>query len=225
MSILGIQNRTENWKTALYFSPMFRDCNLRLALAKMLGEPDGTQPAEVHLELYWKGMRDYLHKTKQKRKDNIQDFKKRYMCLFPNLRKKIKDFGKFKELQDLNYDVLTEPRKDKLSNNLFNTEIDIVLETPNHLFIGEAKHEMGFGANGDLVLVHQLIRQYVMAKTLINRLASEGCVSKKKVVPFVVRNNPKGREQAQVDFMVCQGWLKKKNVLTWECIENLTRNS
>ena len=65
MSILTtIENRTENWKTAREFAPLFRDCNLRLELAKKLGEPNGTQPDQVRLELFWKGMRDYLHTTK-----------------------------------------------------------------------------------------------------------------------------------------------------------------
>ena len=40
------------------------------------------------------------------------------------------------------------------------------------------KHEMTFGANGRLVLVHQLIRQYVMAKILMDRLESDGLAKK-----------------------------------------------
>ena len=31
MGILGIPNRTENWKTARYFSPFFRDKDARLS--------------------------------------------------------------------------------------------------------------------------------------------------------------------------------------------------
>ena len=37
---------------------------------------------------------------------------------------------------------------------------------------------MTFGANGRLVLVHQLIRQYVMAKILMDRLESDGLAKK-----------------------------------------------
>ena len=40
----------------------------------------------------WYGMRDHLHKTKQKKKDDIQDFAKRYTRWFPNLRKEIEEF-------------------------------------------------------------------------------------------------------------------------------------
>ena len=47
-------------------------------------------------------------------------------------------------------------------NSLLGTEVDVVLETPKHLFIGEVKHESTFEADGKLVLVHQLMRQYVM---------------------------------------------------------------
>ena len=81
-------------------------------------------------------------------------------------------------MQPRNYDVSTKDRMANLGNNLVNTEIDIVLQSPNHLFIGEAKHEMTFGANGRLVLVHQLIRQYVMAKILMDRLESDGLAKK-----------------------------------------------
>ena len=226
MSILTtIENRTENWKTAREFAPLFRDCNLRLELAKKLGEPNGTQPDQVRLELFWKGMRDYLHTTKQKREDNTQDFAQRYERLFHDLRKEIEEFqpekgSKLRLPNERNYDISTEKGKSKLSYNLERTEIDVVLESPSYLFIGEAKDEMGFSANGDLVLVHQLIRQYVMAKILVKRLGS-----KKTIVPFVVRNEPKGREQVQVDFMVNKKcWLKKENILTWDCIKALTRN-
>ena len=220
MSILGIQNRTENWKTARCFAPLFRHCDLRLKLAQKLGEPDRTQPDEVHLELYWKGMRDHLHQTGKKMKDCEHNFAKRYRHLFPDLRKRIQDFGKFQDLQCLNYNVCTEEGAVKLGNNLFNTEIDIVLQTPNHLFIGEAKQEMGFNASGSLVLVHQLIRQYVTAKVLVDTLRCDRIVT-----PFVVWDKPKGRRPYQVDFMVKQGWLKEDNLLTWNDIENLTHDS
>ena len=68
-------------------------------------------------------------------------------------------------------------------NNLLNTEIDIVLESPNHLFIGEAKSEMGFSPRSNRVLVHQLVRQYVTARIL---LAYVNLNCKKSVIPFIV---------------------------------------
>ena len=105
-------------------------------------------------------------------------------------------------------------------DNLRNTEIDIVLETPQYLFIGEAKGEMTFGADGGLVLVHQLIRQYVMAVVLVDLLVSKGC-PQKKVVPFVVGDAAKLERARQVKFMRHQGWLEKRNILDWDKIKDL----
>jgi hypothetical protein len=107
----------------------------------------------------------------------------------------------------------------KLFDNLFNTEIDVVLETPDKLFIGEAKHEMGFGTNSNLILVHQLMRQYVTATILI-----EFSNNQKEVVPFVVCDSDKKfLKTSQVRFMISQGWLKKDNVLKWTEISSLLR--
>ncbi len=119
-----------------------------------------------------------------------------------------------------NYCVSSENQSDmkRLGNNLINTEIDIILKTPKHLFIGEAKHETGFD-NTDTsdVLVHQLIRQYVTIKVLLNLLGTE-----KKVVQFVVANNRDHTMNfGQVKFLLDQGWMRKENVLTWEDIKKL----
>ena len=104
----------------------------------------------------------------------------------------------------------------KLGSNLVGTEIDVVLETQTRLYIGEAKHESTLHANSSYVLVHQLIRQYVMARILI-----ELCSSKKEVVTFIIRDEVKGREQAQVEFMIDQCWLKKENILSWGYVRKL----
>ena len=52
--ILGIKNRTENWKTARYFAPFFEDEAARLSLAKKLGAPDSTQGSEVKSSCFGK---------------------------------------------------------------------------------------------------------------------------------------------------------------------------
>ena len=59
------------------------------------------------------------------------------------------------------------PEINKLRDNLINTEVDVVLESPDSLFIGEVKDVSDFGADSRYVLVHQLIRQYVTATILI----------------------------------------------------------
>ena len=219
MKVLGIENRSENWKTALYFFRLFGEGGVRLA--NHLGEQPGPQRSDVHLELYWKGLRDYLHQRGGKKESDDEDFAKRYRRLFPDLRERIEKFRQFQNLQPRNYDVSTKDRMANLGNNLVNTEIDIVLQSPNHLFIGEAKHEMTFGANGSLVLVHQLIRQYVMAKILMDRLESDG-LAKKNVIPFVVGDDVGSlKKRRQVEFMLNQCWLKEKNILSWNEIQKL----
>ena len=100
-----------------------------------------------------------------------------------------------------------------LYNNLIHTEIDIVMETPSALFVGEAKYKMNLSSNGNLVLVHQLIRQYVMAKILVD-LSKAG----REVIVFVVGVND---NQRQVRFMIDQGWMKACNVLSWKEINQL----
>lgn len=224
MSILGINNRTENWKTARYFAPLLLDSYARAELAWKLGEPKDTSGSEVKLELFWKGMRDYVDKIGKDRGDLIGPCAEAYEKLFPDLRADIKKFSQQPKNQDSRGGLL-EPKEHNyaasnpngLWDNLRNTEIDIVLETPNKLFIGEAKGEMGLGTNGNYVLVHQLIRQFVMAKILLHVTGH-----KKVVVPFlVVADGDYTRRTGQVQFMISQEWLEEKNVLTWGDIGSL----
>ena len=84
MAILGIPNRTENWKTAVYFSPLFGGKSIRLA--ERLGESPKPQSGEVKLELFWKGMRDHLYDRKKNKISAKQALVDRYNRLFPNLR-------------------------------------------------------------------------------------------------------------------------------------------
>ena len=240
----AIENRTENWKTARYFSPLLGKGNARLAeLGYRLGESRHTPPDEIQIELFWKGMRDFLYKGRGKRtrEDNEADaidLAKRFECIFPDLREKIQGFGRsqdpsrktqveslegntenqqsFRKLNELNYNTSAQDSswKSKLFDNLRNTEVDIVLESPNYLFIGEAKHESGFDADGTRFLVHQLVREFVLARVLLHRLGSQ-----KEVIPFVVGNNVERlRSQPQIIFMIRQTWMKEENVLSWDDI-------
>ena len=217
--VLGIENRTENWKTALYFSPLFGEGGGvgRAKLAtRLLGGISESELGDVHLELYWKGMRDYMHQKGQKREDYKHDLAARYGRLFPDLRKEIEDFGQHRDLKSSNYKVSSETL-DKFSRNLINTEIDIVLESQGHLFIGEAKHEMGFGGDSSLILVHQLIRQYVMAKILVDRLELD-----KEIIPFVVGDCAADLKRTfQVNFMIQRGRMEEENVLEWNDVAAL----
>ena len=222
--VLGIKNRTENWKTARSLALFFGDRSARLA--GRLGKPQTTPAADVKLELYWKGVRDWLSGGN---KDEAEDHLLR-SCrrLFPDLRKQIERYGGFRDLRDGNYEVASENQRTPLRNNLANTEIDIVLESPRRLYIGEAKYKSGLHADGKLVLVHQLVRQYVTAKVLVDVL---GC--DKEIVPFVVVDatgrgpGPKrdawgsGGWPHQVRFMVEQGWMRPGNCLTWDALATM----
>ncbi len=216
MTILEIENRTENWKTAVFFSPLFDGRSV--GIVERLGQESSLNPVDVKLELFWRGMRDHLHKTRVKRQSMQQKFADVYVRLFPDLRRNIQEFGGFRELKTDNYAASTDGQKTNLTNNLANTEIDVVLESPNYLFIGEAKHEMSFGADGDLVLVHQLMRQYVMASILVECLPRG---SQKEVIPFVIGDKiDLIKKTSQVKFMIGQGWLKERNILNWEEIKS-----
>ena len=159
------------------------------------------------LELFWKGARDYrAGGDKGEREERLVASCRRQ---FRRLREKVEAFDGFRRLEGRNYDVSSEEHGTRLLNNLLNTEVDIVLESPGRLYIGEAKCQSGFHADGNHVLVHQLVRQYVMARVLVD-VAGGG----REVVPFVVtRECPRFD---QVRFMIERGWMEAGNCLTWE---------
>ena len=66
------------------------------------------------------------------------------------------------------------------------------------------------------VLVHQLIRQYVMAKILVD-IRGEG----HQVVPFLVTEEGASARTHQVRFMVERGWMAPSHMLTWTDVRNL----
>ena len=161
MAILGIENRTENWKTAQVFAPFFENpCAPKRLAGKLLGTP-APPKLNVSLELFWYGIRDYGDRCGWKKKNYIKPCAEAYESLFPELRGCVEKH--FTNLDAIHYSVSD---KVKLANNLRNTEIDIVLESQHHLFIGEAKREAKFGDRAS-VLKHQLVRQYVMARILL----------------------------------------------------------
>ena len=238
MDILGIPNRTENWKTAKTFAPFFGCDSARTRLVKRLLEPldeDRTvQDGTVKIELFWKGIRDHIKKEKLKSKEAAICLQQSYRRKFYDLRERIECFNRshngevstFNDLEDWNYDAF-KPYKtrisDKLTDNLRNTEIDVVLDTQDYLLIGEAKHESPLDAKSQYVLVHQLIREYVTAKILVD---ITNC--KRQIVPFVIGDSDKLgnlRNNAQVKFMIDQGWLKKENVLSWNCIDEIAKSA
>ena len=215
--ILGIENWTENWRTARYFAPLFEDAATELA--SRLGGPEVTSSQDVRLELFWHGMRDFLTKRVDEN-DKMNDreawkcrIQASYRRLFRELRDDVQSHRDFRPLKRHNYRV---SERNGLYENLRHTEVDIAMETPRVLYIGEAKHKMDLDGDSSLVLVHQLIRQYVMAKILVD-LTQSG----KDIVVFVVgvKDN-----QAQVQFMIKRGWMKRCNILSWGDIKLLAES-
>lgn len=226
MGILGIPNRTENWKTAQCFAPFFESASARARLVeRLLGPIAETHPTELEttkIELFWQGMRDYEHACEQTKKEKLQDesLTNAYNRSFWGLRKEVEQFAKttkvagFRDLKSHNY--IIEKNSENFRNNLRNTEIDIVLQSPNYLFIGEAKDVSDLGAKSEYVLVHQLIRQYVAAQILLDITQC-----KKTIVPFLAVDSKKMdsvKNTGQVKFMMKHYCLKEENVLSWDKI-------
>lgn len=232
VDVLGIPNRTENHKTAEYFSKYFLSKDKRLEFATRLAKgdgrlsADGTLEGEVTLELFWKGVRDYRYANK---KDlNLNEYLwKAYCEECRNLKEEVKEWTKpakangLDPLQDDNYRI-DDPDGSvqiRVLNNLSNTEIDVVLAAPGWLFVGEAKFKSDFGAKGDTVLVHQLIRQGVAVRVLVREMQRAKRLGEIKIVHFLMLDEDKiegAKSKGQVDFMIKKKqWLKEENILPW----------
>lgn len=238
VGILGIRNRTENWKTAEVFCGLSEE--KRGQLAAHLASRSAEALGKVRMELFWQGVRDWLNcelckrgknETREEREKKARE--KLWNCYtenFNRLREEICSIRstmkhpKIRCLKDHQNYSTNKKFKQKLVDNLRNTEIDIVLQTSDFLFIGEAKHESSFHASSEFVLVHQLVRQYVMAKTLLDVTDN-----KRRLVPFVIGDCPKRMKgTSQVNLMTqlkCPNgdatWMDKRNVLSWECLEDV----
>lgn len=219
MGILGIENRTENWRTASVLSPLVEKPSARVSLASRLVGSAERLGDDIEFELFWRGMRDYVKNLGEGRYMDRMDQKgifEYYVRCFGDLREKIERFYGFRGLDPHNY-VADNEYKNKLYSNLLHTEVDIVLQTSQHLCIGEAKCGQSLGANSKHVLVHQLVRQYVMAKILVKLKGGN-----EKVVPFVVGDcRDKLFKTSQVKFMIEMSYLSDKNVLSWKGLREI----
>ena len=234
MGILGIRNRTENWKTVENFYPLSEVAKVKLVQRLLEPYPDDKEvtPASMQVELFWTGVRDCEETISATQCTDV------YRSLFGGLRWEIEAFiaearsanrRPLNDLKDWNYRVSDDifapdrngtkiPSSEALRRNLRSTEIDIVLETPFHLFIGEAKDVSRLDAKSSYVLVHQLIRQYVLAKMLLKILGEH-----RKIVQFVVGTKVENlKKNEQVMFVEKKGWLKESNILSWDCVKSIT---
>ena len=233
MGILGIDNRTENWKTAKEFCDLSDEGVLKLA--GHLASTSTDDLGELKMELFWKGVRDWLKRQAVGReKQAREELWNSYIANFSRLRSEIclvrsrRTEPKIRGLEDDNYATHGEATKNKLINNLRNTEFDIVLQLREFLFIGEAKQEATFHASSRFVLVHQLVRQFVTARVLLDVTGNN-----KTLVPFVVGNRRAHLlNTSQVRLMtklrIEDGdglWMREDNVLTWDWLGVIaTRN-
>ena len=216
IGILGIDNRTENWNTVEHFHRISEDAKVGL-VRRLLGSED-LEVGEIDIELFWYGLRDWAHARGGPSALTDAWLEQCYNRKFQNLRRDLKGFigaagqsPTLNQMEDWNYVVSMGTGLNSLRNNLINTEVDIVLDTNNHLFIGEAKLESTFGADSRYLLVHQLIRQYVMATMLLDKLELK---ENKKVVPFIVGKDAEQiKGHHQVKFIMERKWLKPENVL------------
>lgn len=216
--ILGIKNRTENWKTVQHFHGLSRDAQKRLA-KKFLGTDD-LESNDIQIELFWYGFRDYIEQCPEGDKPTEEAVEHLYRKYFGDLKDKIQTFPNpklppvFKTPGPKNYD---SSYKRELFNNLRHTEIDIAIRSGRNLILGEAKYQSSLDAKSSYVLVHQLIRQRVMAQILL-QLSGENL----EISHFLVGDKKRldtMKNRAQVKFMQCQGWLRNDNVLSWECVK------
>ena len=237
MGILGIRNRTENWKTVEHFSHLSEVAKVKLVqrLLEPYHDDQEVTTAGLQVELFWTGVRDCEETFTATQCKDV------YLSLFGGLRGEIEAFiaeaksarrRPLNDLKDWNYRVSDDifvpgrngaktPSSEALKSNLRSTEIDIVLETPSHLFIGEAKDESRLDAKSSYVLVHQLIRQYVLAKMLLTILGEH-----RKIVHFVVGTKVENlKKNEQVMFVEKKGWLKESNILSWDCVKAITEPS
>lgn len=223
-TIIGIKNRTENWETAKTLGPLITYQKQNHLANLIIGANHSSfNSNEVVMQFFWKGFRDHWNeKSLQCSKDDmINETAVVYNRLFPDLRNRIKAYNKDKRvsrnkrlrLTETNYVCLNSDiqSKKRLFANVANTEIDVVLEAPGFLLIGEVKAEQTFGAASKHILAHQLIRQYVMASIVLEM--REECKAF-KLIPFIIGDNTK--KTTQVACMRYLGYLPEANIITWE---------
>lgn len=220
--ILGIKNRTENWTTV---KNLFSVRNKKIIEYLMGKNGDNSDPfddgSEARLELFWYGYRDYIYgKNINRHSADHNAIYARFLRLFPGLQERILAFkgdsNKYLRVEKMaNYSLGREDAPLRLFQNIRHTEIDIVIETRNKLYIGEVKDSQKFGAHGGLFLPHQLLRQYIMARILIDELGKD-----LDVVPFIISNNSvETKKNGQVKLMGSLSYLDiDSNVFTWHDI-------
>ena len=222
--ILGIENRTENSKTVQHFHGLTRKGKVSLVRG-LLGNQEIGDDLDIKINLFWYGFRDYIAQCNEEEKPTKEQVGKIYGDIFGDLQNHVSGFQaqehprSFAGLQPHNYSS-AEDFFQELFENLGHTEIDIVIQCGKQLLLGEAKSESSLNTDSRYVLVHQLIRQHVMA-TVLAQVAGADL----EIFHFLVGDADRVqslRNTVQVKFMIHKGWLKPENVLSWEQVAKLT---
>jgi len=225
--MFGVENRSENWRLAKAFIDK-KDNFLEYKIADIvLSNCNQKISGQLSYEFFWTGFRDYCHSVSIAKKNSALGFRvvDYYQKTFSNLLDNIHQYNitennpKLKlNNPEINY-VVNEETKNIFLNNLYYTEVDIIIRAGSNLLIGEVKSTQTFGSNSKHVLVHQLLRQYIMVSTLVNEKQFQekhNCIF--TIIPFVIANRNAERT-AQVKIMKNLGWLVRGNVLNWDFIE------
>src|SRR5690554_6541569 len=124
---VNLINRAENNLTAKVFITLFNSVKPASKLLAVLGLEEG-ECQESQVELFWKGFRDYAFEHK----DCRNSFFRHYKRIVPSIRNAVKGIR-----LHIRENFYNENDKDKIFNELRNTEIDIAVFTRNKIYLGE----------------------------------------------------------------------------------------
>lgn len=203
---MGIMvNRAENNLTAKVFITLFNSVKPSTKVLKVLGlEDSGCQ--DPRIELFWKGFRDYAIENKDCRDVFLDHYKR----IIPGIRDAVR-----RTRLHMRDNFYTEDDRDKIFNELRNTEIDVVFFTQNKIYLGEAKKKEKLGFNGRNILAHQFIRQRVMVE-ILKGLTGD----KREIVSFIVCDRSRMNSLGRMEQVKALGFLdgKRPLVISWQDI-------
>jgi len=246
MHTLGYRNRSENAMTSESFQ-CFDDNNswdLVTGKLKHLGGLKDLPESSTKGQIFAHPWRDYLHHEalEAKKNNKFSSLKKAHLQIKQNADSRIVEIyeQEFSDLQDKvfefkgfdlkylkrskSYNLKENSRQ--LCTNVYNTELDVLIADDYNVYVGEAKGEMRSNASAtERMLVHQLVRGYVVVKTWIEyRGLKRPDGNAMSVVPFIVAKDEDFASlmgNNQVQFMIKRRWLKAEHVLDWGKIKEL----
>ncbi len=199
-----IINRAENNLTAKVFVTLFNSLGASGEVLMALGLEKKKCDDQVRFELFWKGFRDYAITNKDCRENFIKEYKK----IIPSIRKAVQCTRL--HMRDIFY---TDSDRDKLFNELRNTEIDIAVFSRQRIYLGEAKRKEKLGFNGRNILAHQFIRQRIMIE-ILKALTGD----QREVVSFIICDRSRIRSLSRMEQVKALTFFdgRRPLVLSWQ---------